>query len=179
MMRELLIGCGHNRKKRVHLSNASTEWENLTTLDQYAACLPDMVWNLNNLPYPFENDTFDEIHAYCVLEHCGTQGDWKFFFDQWTEFWRITKPGGLFCAITPRPDSPWAWGDPSHTRIIGLECLNFLSQDAYALNRDKGSSMSDFTWYYKADWTAVVAQHYHDSEVAFILRANKDQQKKD
>jgi SAM-dependent methyltransferase len=128
--------------------------------------------DLNVLPYPFEDNEFDEIHAYEVLEHCGRQGDWRYFFDQWAEFWRIVKPGGHFCGTCPHRTSPWAWGDPSHTRIIGLEQLVFLSQKEY--ERQVGKlAMSDFRHYYKADWELVWENLDEGLTQQFVLRAVK------
>jgi hypothetical protein len=169
---ELLIGCGHSREKHVRYGGRD-QWDDLVTLDRYLECEPDVLHDLDVLPYPFGDDWFDEIHAYCVLEHCGRQGDWRFFFDQWTEFWRITKPGGTFHAIVPLYSSPWAWGDPSHTRIINPECLAFLSQQAYRDNDAKRTTMSDFRWYYKADWVALACEKLNGDRLAFVLRANK------
>ena len=72
------------------------EWVNLVTLDIDPNCNPDIICDLNELPYPFKDNTFNEIHGYEVLEHCGTQGDYQYFFAQFTEFWRILKPEGMF-----------------------------------------------------------------------------------
>ena len=81
-MRELLLGAGHSRDKRIWLKEAS-QFQNLVTLDINPDCKPSVVFDLRlavcvNLP--FKDDSFDEIHAYEVLEHVGTQGDWRFFF---------------------------------------------------------------------------------------------------
>jgi hypothetical protein len=164
-MAELLIGCGHNRLKRLG-ANGREGWTNLVTLDSNSDCKPDVLHDLDVLPYPFE-----EVHAYHVLEHCGRQGDWKFFFAQWSEFWKITKPGGLFCGIVPHYSSPWAWGDPSHTRIIAIESLVFLDQSSYA---DCGkTSMTDFRPYYKASWKLLYQQLTDDLQQMFVLQAMK------
>ena len=165
---ELLIGCGHSRDKKVSLTGRD-KWDGLVSLDRYAECEPNVIHDLEKFPYPFDHNQFDEIHAYCVLEHCGRQGDWRFFFDQWSEFYRIIKPGGTFHGITPLYSSPWAWGDPSHTRIIGLECLSFLDQSYYE-SIDRGSPMSDFRWYYKADWQLLVNEAHQNGQLGFILR---------
>lgn len=170
-MPELLLGCGRSREKKVSLPGREN-WSDLVTLDRFMECEPDIFYDLEQLPYPFKSNTFDEIHAYCVLEHTGTQGNWRFFFDQFTEFWRISKPGATFHALVPRFDSPWAWGDPSHSRIISLETITFLSQVMYVRNNENNSPMSDFRWYYKADWE-LVANHNVAGSLAFVLRANK------
>ena len=75
MKRELLLGCGNSRDKKVHWSGTTKEWANLTTLDIDPDVEPDVEWDLNKIPLPFDENTFDEIHAYECLEHCGTQRD--------------------------------------------------------------------------------------------------------
>lgn len=147
---ELLIGCGSNRDRKITVGGRA-EWSALTTLDMNGDHNPDVIHDLDVLPYPFADNTFDEIHAYDVLEHQGQQGDWKFFFAQWSEFWRILKPDGLFCGICPKALSPWAWGDPGHTRIIAPEHIGYLSQAEYV--RQVGiTPITDYRFCYKADF---------------------------
>lgn len=150
---ELLIGCGNSREKILYV-NGEKSWSNLTTLDFYKECNPDVVWDLNQIPLPFLSNSFDEIHAYEVLEHTGRQGDWEFFFAQFSDFWRILKPDGILFAKCPSLRSRWAWGDPSHTRILQPENLLFLSQDEYAA-RVGVTPMSDFRRIYKADFKTL------------------------
>ena len=165
-MRELLIGCGKNRGKQFTVNGHST-WDDLTTLDVEATHKPDILWDLNVLPYPFRSAEFDEIHAYEVLEHCGTQGDWRFFFSQWAEFHRILKEGGFFVGSVPLPDSIWAWGDPSHTRVIPLVQLQFLSQSFYEGVGETTSS--DFRAHWNGNFQLVSAQVIPDRQV-FVLQ---------
>lgn len=170
-MRELLIGCGNQRKKLIRHGETPADWQNLTTLDIDPEVNPDIVHDLNVLPYPFEDNTFDEIHAYQVLEHLGRQGDWKFFLDQFAELWRVLKPEGLLCAMVPMWDSPWAWGDPGHTRVITQGSLAFLDQDIYAENVGK-TPMTDYRPWYKAHFKTV-AVHEDENHFGFVLRAIK------
>lgn len=168
-MSELLIGCGSNRTKKL-VYGGRAEWSGLTTLDFNADHAPDVVHDMANLPLPFADDSFDEIHGYECLEHVGAQGDWRFFFAQWTDFWRMLKPEGLFFGTCPAASSPWAWGDPSHTRVIKPECLIFLHQPAYA--QVGITPMSDFRFIYRADFDIIHTQtagHHFE----FVLRAVK------
>lgn len=167
---ELLIGCGNNLKKKIQFKEIDPGWSELVTLDIDPGASPDIVHDLNVLPYPLEDNQFDEIHAYEVLEHCGKQGDWKFFFDQFSEFHRILKPGGYFIATAPMWDSPWAWGDPGHTRVIPAEALVFLSQKEYL--QVGQTSMTDYRPHYKADYE-LVAKQEDGHTLAFVLRAIK------
>lgn len=174
MKRELLIGCGSKRDRRLNFGDL-TEWTNLTTLDYNPDHKPDVVHDLTVFPYPFDDNTFDEIHAYEVLEHTGAQGDYKFFFAQFTEFWRILKPGGLFMATCPSRHSEWAWGDPSHTRILQKEQLVFLSQKNYE-EQVGVTPMSDFRHIYKADYE-IAGVEEDENKFVFALRAKKGESK--
>ena len=148
--RELLIGCGSRRDKLIHMPERKA-FTNLTTLDINPDHSPDVIHDLTSLPLPFPDDTFDEIHAYEVLEHTGSQGDYKFFFAQFSDLWRILKPDGQLFATVPHWQSVWAWGDPSHTRTIQSESLGFLHQPKY--DAEVGvTPMSDFRYIYKADF---------------------------
>ena len=146
------MGCGSRTEKDIYIGNP--EFENVTRLDYNADHKPDVVWDLSVHPLPFEDEEFDEIHAYEVLEHLATQGDYEFFFAEFTEYWRILKPGGRFYASVPIKE--WTWGDPSHKRAIQPETLIFLDQDQYAqvgttsnpfFNRHRGEKTASWLEY--------------------------------
>jgi len=170
MYRELLIGCGSNRDKKIGIEG-QTAWRNLITLDMNEFHNPDVVWDCEKLPLPFDDNFFNEIHAYDVLEHTGKQGDWKFFFSQFSDLWRICKPNGLVMIIVPSVKSVWAWGDPSHTRILPAENFIFLSQKEY--EKQVGfTPMSDFRFFYKADFEIMSVFTDNDS-TRIVLKAVK------
>ncbi len=169
-MPELLIGCGTRRTKQVCIKGKDELWDGLVTLDHDPRCNPDFLHDLEDIPYPFADNQFDNIHAYHVLEHVGRHGDWRFFFAQFTELWRITKPDGLLRAVVPMWNSPWAWGDPSHTRVIQEESLVFLDQRNY--EGVGATTMTDFRETYKVSWEVQYAKTEGD-ELIFVLKAVK------
>lgn len=166
---ELLIGCGNSRKK--WLPSGDAEWSQLVTMDHDPDCGADILHDLDVTPWPVDDDSVDEVHAYEVLEHLGQQGDWRAFFRHFGEIWRVLKPGGLLCATVPDWRSEWAWGDPSHTRVITPGTLLFLSQKEYE-DRVGKTPMTDFRHTWTGDFDIVASRA--DGEChAFILRAVK------
>ena len=168
---ELLIGCGNDREKKVFFEAIPKGWTELVTLDMDPVVKPDVVHDLNDLPLPFDDDMFDEIHAYEVLEHTGRQGDWRFFFNQFYEFWRILKPGGYLVGTVPAWDSVWAFGDPGHTRVIPPESLIYLSQREYEVQVGT-NAMTDYRAYWEGDFDLIGKSETGDT-FAFAIQAVK------
>jgi SAM-dependent methyltransferase len=163
---ELLLGCGSKRDNQM-----GGGWTELVTVDLNPDHRPDVVADLSKTPWPFPDDAFDEVHAYEVLEHLGQQGDYVAFFAQFSEIWRILKPGGMLYAKVPSWDSPWLWGDPSHSRAILPETLVFLSQAEY--DKQVGvTPMSDFRYLYEADFQPVWLD-VAGGTFSFVLRVIK------
>lgn len=168
-MSELLLGCGSSRAKKLSLE-VRAEWSALVTLDHNADHRPDVVHDMEVLPLPFEDERFEEVHAYECLEHVGRQGDYRFFFAQFSDLWRILKPGGVVLGTVPLPTSVWAWGDPSHTRVIPKETFTFLHQPSY--EQVGMTAMSDFRFCYRADFD-IIHLHENGDVLEFGLRAVK------
>lgn len=168
-MPELLIGCGNSRIKKHWLDNP--EWDGLVTIDHDPNCGADVTHDLDETPWPFDDDTFDECHAYEVLEHLGRQGDWRSFFRHFAEIYRILKPGGHLIATCPSWQSQWAWADPSHTRVIAPGSLVFLSQKQYAEQVGR-TPMTDFRHTWKGDFETIASDDDGKS-FKFALKAHK------
>lgn len=177
-MSELLIGCGSRRAKLLGRDN-DHEWHGLVTLDNNPDHKPDIMWDLNKLPLPFNANSFNEVHAYEVLEHLGQQGDAVSFFAIFSEIWRLLTPGGVLYATCPLWNSMWAWSDPSHRRIISYGSLIFLSQQEY-IDQVGKSPMSDFRHIYHADFDLVWSNEDEKiGQFAFALKAIKPSRRRE
>ena len=78
------------------------------------------------LNLPFEDNTFDEIYAYNILEYLASQGNTTFFYEEFDEYHRIIKPNGILHIIVPEINKPAAWADPGITRVLPPSVFKFL-----------------------------------------------------
>lgn len=81
--------------------------------------------NLITEKIPFENDFFDSVSAFDVLEHIPRQvvdysnNNVRFpFIELMQEVWRVSKHGGRFYALTPAYPAAAAFQDPTHVNFI-------------------------------------------------------------
>lgn len=171
MYKELLVGCGNRRHKDMGPYDRR-EFENLVTLDMSEDCKPDIVHDLNDLPYPFKDNEFDEIHAYDVLEHVGQQGDYRHFFAEFSEYWRILKKDGWMFISVPKWGEIFEFGDPGHTRSLSPGNFVYLSQKEYERQIGQGK-MTDYRSIYKRDFNVVRIEEYNETQINVYLQVVK------
>lgn len=85
----------------------------------------DVAHDLNVFPWPWEDNSFEEIVAFDVLEHLD---DFIAFFN---ECWRILKPGGSVLVQVPRYDSMNVAIDPTHKRGYHPKSFEYLDPETY------------------------------------------------
>lgn len=167
-MPSLLLGAGHSREKKVRLNSAPCWVGELTTLDMGVNCGADVVWDLEKRPLPFDDNTFDEIGAYDVLEHIGRQGDWRGWFDEMAEYHRILKPGGQFGILVPIGAD--AFADPGHTRFFGQNHFGMLNQQFYSDNLAKGLQVADYRFYWKLNFDILFLDASSGHHIGVMLQ---------
>ena len=92
--------------------------------------------DLMQFPWPFEDNSVDEVFASHYLEHIphgnGYEDPFFSFFD---EVYRILKPGGLARFIVPYYSSVRAFQDPTHLRYITEPTFNYLTKTWREMNK--------------------------------------------
>ena len=101
-MKKLDLGCGPH-----------TKLEGAIGLDMRAAPHVDVVHDLNDTPYPFEDDTFDHVEMFHIIEHLDRP------LDTMAEVHRIARPCATVRIITPHYSSQLSYGDLEHHHHLG------------------------------------------------------------
>ncbi|MBF0178626.1 MAG: hypothetical protein HQM03_01230 [Magnetococcales bacterium] len=105
----LNLGCGFDRQEG---------WINV---DHSQTCGPDQVWDLERLPWPWEDNSVGAVRLFNILEHLGPTRDG--FLDIIKELNRICAPGAIIYIVVPHPRHNDFIGDPTHVRPISVDTL--------------------------------------------------------
>ena len=120
-MKKLNLGCGKDiLKGYVNLDNNKLKGV-------------DIVHNLNETPYPFSDNEFDEINAKAIFEHLD---DLQKVLE---EIYRISKKGAILNVSVPHFASLGAFVDPTHKRFF-----TYYTFDYYSINSKKEISHLDY-----------------------------------
>jgi SAM-dependent methyltransferase len=87
----------------------------------------DVVHDLNKIPYPFKDNSFDVIHANQVLEHLDIPID-KIL----GELCRICKPKGRIKIIVPHALSVGAFTDPTHKKFFTYSTFDYFGSNRWS-----------------------------------------------
>ncbi|HEX8650558.1 MAG TPA: class I SAM-dependent methyltransferase [Pyrinomonadaceae bacterium] len=105
------VGCGNNK------------YPGAVGIDFNPRTQADVIHDLGVVPYPFEDDEFDEVFSHHVVEHVP---DVMAFI---SELHRITKHGGRIRLITPHYSNPDWPTDPTHRNHFNSYSFNCFMQD--------------------------------------------------
>lgn len=81
----------------------------------------EVAWDLNDLPWPWDDEEFEMVVALSVLEHLR-----QCLLDSMDEMWRILKPGGLAVVKLPFWKANITWEDLTHLHMVGPGVMDQL-----------------------------------------------------
>ena len=91
-------------------------------IDKCPDAQADIIRDFAKRGIPFEDNTFDEVRCYDVIEHIEDYEDLIFTFN---EIWRVLKPEGLFHFVTPNGvDNGFA--HITHSRVFMAGAFEYL-----------------------------------------------------
>ena len=110
---------------KINLGSGSKILKGYVNVDKFQYYNPDVVHDLEKFPYPFEDNSIDEILLSHVLEHIGQNPD--VFNNIIKELYRICKNNSIVDIRVPHPRHDDFISDPTHVRPITILCLQSVS----------------------------------------------------
>jgi hypothetical protein len=157
---KLNLGCGYNKLNG---------WVNV---DLFPECAPDMVCDLESLPWPWADNSVEQVLFHHSLEHLGRETDT--FLSIMKDLYRVCRDGAKIEIVVPHPRHDDYINDPTHVRIITpglLELFNLKTCDEF---KRMGASNTPFAHYLGVDFAildskAVLAEPYSTQYVDELL----------
>ena len=122
----------------------------------------DLRFDLETFPYPWENDSVNEIEMHHVLEHLGQQTGTYLKIIQ--ELYRICQSGAKIHITVPHHRSDRFFHDPTHVRPITAIGLSMFSKQRNREWQAAGKAFTLLALYLDVDFELVEVA-YTPSEV--------------
>lgn len=118
---KLNMGCGTNKR------------DGFINVDKCGN--PDVIWDLETFPWPWDDNSVTEVRFDNILEHLGqTSGVFLRIFQ---ELYRICVNKALITIVVPHPRHNSFLCDPTHVRPIMPETLELFSKKRILSGKNK------------------------------------------
>jgi hypothetical protein len=133
---KLNLGCGEHHK------------DGYINVDKYGN--PDVLLDLETFPWPWEDNSVQEVELNHVLEHLGESA--AVYFRIIKELYRICKAGARIHIGVPHPRHDDFLNDPTHVRIVTPDGLLLFSKSKNREWIDGGYANSPLGIYLDVDF---------------------------
>ena len=135
--RKLNMGCGFKK--------LDDHWN----VDISSRCNPDEVLDLEQFPWPYEDNFFERIHADNILEHLGQ--DPKVFTKVMQEMYRVSADQAEWYINVPHHRCDLFWDDYTHVRALSAKTFKMFDQKVNFESIAKKLSDSTYGLYHDVD----------------------------
>lgn len=144
-MIRLNLGCGQRKK------------DGYVNLDKFDSFAPDVVWDLECFPWPFETSSVGEVALHHCLEHLGASTD--IFLGIMKELYRVCAPDAVVSIEVPHPRSDGFAGDPTHVRPITPQIMELFSKAKNREWQERGWPNTPLATYLDVDFETTAVEH--------------------
>ncbi len=141
---------------RFNMGSGHNPVEGYINVDASPVCNPDLVVDLENLPWPFETSIADEVAFNHSLEHMGQTS--KTFLGIMQELYRISKPGAQIFIRVPHPKHRNFINDPTHVRVITEGVLSLFDKELNDQWQQAKAANSPLAHYLGVNFKTVIAE---------------------
>ncbi len=126
-MRILDVGCGINK------------YPGAVGIDRNSRTRADVLCELDRFPYPFRDNSFDQLRAVHVIEHVSD------VIRTVEEFHRLVRPGGTIYIATPHYTDFSSFCDPTHRWHLNSFSLRYFGEDNAGFGYYSGARLREIS----------------------------------
>src|SRR5678816_256421 len=95
-------------------------------IDVSSPSAADIIWDLDEFPWPLENNAFDRIHMSHIIEHV------RDVTRTMAEIFRVGRAGADVFVVTPHFSSHNSYTDPTHVRHLAARSFQYFTGEDFA-----------------------------------------------
>ena len=149
---------------KLNLGCGSKILDGYTNVDKYDYFKADLVHDLETFPYPFKDNSVEEIIISHVLEHIGQSPE--IFLKIIKEFYRVCRHNSLIKIIVPHPRHDDFLSDPTHVRPITILGLQLFDKELNLEWEKKNAANSPLALINNVDFKIVRVKYNLDDNYA-------------
>jgi len=111
---------------RLNLGCGNAKLAGWVNVDSSPGCNPDQVLDLERLPWPWPDNSVEEVLMSHVLEHLGSTP--AIYLALFKELYRVCRNGAKIVITVPHPRHDFYLNDPTHVRPVTVEGLAMFSR---------------------------------------------------
>lgn len=156
---------------KLNLGCGSVILKDFVNVDKFDFYKPNIVHDLEVFPYPFQDNSVDEIILSHVLEHIGQIPD--VFNEIIKELYRICRNGSLINITVPHPRHDDFISDPTHVRPITLRSLSMYDQKLNKIWEEKNASNTPLGLIHNVNFQILSVNYVLDQRYQKLLNEKK------
>ena len=136
---------------KLHLGCGTKLMPDYINVDKYGS--PDILKDLEELPWEWDNDSIEEVLMIHVLEHLGQSTE--VYLGIWKELYRICKNNALIRITVPHHKHEFFFDDPTHVRAVTPLGLQLFSKKNNLKWIQRGAANSPLGIYLDIDFDLI------------------------
>jgi hypothetical protein len=134
---------------RLNLGSGQQRLPGYVNVDKFGS--PDLKWDLEKFPWPWDDSSVDEIILNHVLEHLGESTE--VYFGIIKELYRVCKHGAIVDIVVPHPRHDDFLSDPTHVRAFTPQSFHQYSKSNCQAWQEMGAANTPLALYLDVDFT--------------------------
>lgn len=143
---------------KLNLGSGQNPFQGYINVDKFGT--PDVHWDLEQFPWPWEENSVSEVILNHVLEHLGSTTET--YFGIIRELYRICAPGAVIRINVPHPRHDDFMTDPTHVRPVTPGQLEMFSKRMNHLWKAESKANSPLALYLDVDFEVENVEYKFD-----------------